>query len=130
MLKSKTILQAAPSAKAATVNFSGWWKNQLGSKMNLTIQGQSVSGTYSSPVSSGGGTVDGELVGFVDGDLISFVVNWTSPASLTAWTGQLVSENGSDTIKTLWLLVQNVPDANEPTGLWQSTLTGADNFQR
>jgi Avidin family len=94
------------------------------------MSGQKITGRYRSPVSSGGGTVDGDLVGWADGDLISFVVNWTSPASLTAWTGQLVAEGGRDVIKTLWLLVQNVPDASEPSGLWQSTLAGADQFWR
>ncbi len=130
MLSAKAILQAAPSSGAATVNFSGAWRNQLGSVMILTVAGQRVTGTYSSPVSSDGSSVNGELVGFVDGDLITFVVNWTTPASLTAWTGQLLSTGGRDVIKTLWLLVQNVPDASEPNGLWQSTLTGADDFER
>lgn len=130
MLTTKMILRAAPSAAAATVDFRGKWKNQLGSVMKLTIAGQNVTGTYTSPVSAGGGTVVGDLVGFVDGDLISFVVNWASPASLTAWTGQLVREGNRDVIKTLWLLVQNVPDASEPTGLWQSTLAGSDSFRR
>jgi len=126
----RIISRAAPSAGAATVDFSGNWKNQLGSTMTLIVNGQKLSGTYQSTVSGGGGTIRGDLVGFVDGDLIAFTVNWTSPASLTSWTGQLVNENGRDVIKTLWLLVQNIPDANEPTGLWQSTFTGSDLFER
>jgi hypothetical protein len=130
MPTAKMLRRAAPTAGGASVNFSGQWKNQLGSVMDLTISGQSVTGTYSSPVSGGGGTVDGDLVGYVDGDLIAFTVNWTTPASLTAWTGQLVAEGGQDVIRTLWHLVMNIPDANEPTGLWQSTFAGADNFYR
>lgn len=130
MLTGKAVMKAAPTAGAATVDFSGLWRNQLGSEMDLTITGQAVEGTYTSPVSSGGTTVSGELVGFVDGDLISFVVNWSTPASLTAWTGQMTEEGGYDVIRTLWQLVQNIPDADEPNGLWQSTYVGADAFRR
>lgn len=129
MLTSKTILNAAPSL-GATIDFSGIWKNQLNSTMTLTMTGQQIMGRYESLVSGGGGSVGGDLTGFVDGDLISFVVNWTTPASLTAWTGQLVADGGVDVIKTLWLLVQNVDDPSEPTGLWKSTLTGTDEFTR
>jgi hypothetical protein len=130
MLTSKMILSAAPGPGAPTVNFSGRWANELGSVMRLTVNGQQVTGDYSRPVSGGGGTVRGDLAGFVDGDLISFVVNWDGPGSLTAWTGQLVRDDNRDTIKTLWLLVMNVEDADEPTGLWQSTLVGTDEFTR
>ena len=130
MLTSKAILDAAPTGVGLSVDFSGRWANQLGSVMNLRVAGQRVVGDYTSPVSGGGGTVRGELTGFVDGDLISFIVNWEGPASLTAWTGQLVRDDNRDVIKTLWLLVKNVEDSNEPTGLWQSTLAGTDEFTR
>jgi len=129
MLTTKTITKAAATA-GATIDFSGDWVNELGSKMKIAMAGQALTGTYESPVSGGGGSVKGDLVGFVDGDLISFVVNWTTPASLTAWTGQLVDVAGNDVIKTLWLLVQNIDDPSEPNGLWKSTLAGADDFRR
>lgn len=129
MLTTKMITKAAATA-GATIDFSGDWVNELGSTMKLVMAGQTLTGAYESPVSGGGGSVKGDLVGFVDGDLISFVVNWTTPASLTAWTGQLVDVAGKDVIKTLWLLVQNVDDVSEPNGLWKSTLAGDDDFRR
>lgn len=129
MLTHKMIAQAAPSL-GATIDFSGEWQNQLGSIMDLSMSGQSLSGRYKSPVSGDGTSVGGDLVGWVDGDLISFTVNWTTPASLTAWTGQLVDESGRETIKTLWHLVKNIADADEENGLWTSTLTGTDSFWR
>jgi len=121
MLTTKVINNAA-TTQGVTVNFSGKWRNQLGSTMTIITSGQSITGKYISPVSGGGGTVEGDLVGWTDGDLVSFVVNWAGPASLTAWTGQLVDEGGVETMKTLWQLVQNIQDSNEPTGLWMSTL--------
>jgi Avidin family len=120
-------------------NFDGDWVNELGSQMTLKVSGSNVAGTYTSKVSrepSSGGTGGGPtpaspLVGDVNADLISFVVNWGSQFdSLTAWVGQLTSDNGVETIRTLWHLTQNVEDADEPTGLWHSILAGADNFSR
>lgn len=49
---------------------------------------------------------------------------------MTAWTGQLVDDQVAPCIKTLWHLVTNVPDPDESTQLWLSTLAGADNFTR
>jgi len=129
MLTPKMISRAAPS-QGANVDLTGTWTNQLGSTMVLATSGQSLTGRYRSAVSGGGSTVDGELVGYTDGDLASFVVNWTTPASLTAWTGQLVDENGRQVLKTLWHLVQNVPDPNEASGMWKATLAGTDDFWR
>jgi len=129
MLTAKMIEKAAPS-QGVTIDFTGTWTNQLGSTMVLNMAGQHLSGRYRSQVSSVGTSADGELVGFVDGDLISFVVNWDAPASLTAWSGQLVLKGGRQTIETLWYLVQNVADQDEPSGLWKSTFAGADEFWR
>lgn len=115
-----------PSPKAATVDFAGTWKNQMGSTMTLVVNGQSVAGEYTSTDSSSGAQAKGRLVGSIDGDLIAFVVNWDDYFSLTAWNGQLVG----DTLKTLWLLVKDIPDTNEQQKLWQSTNIGADQFTR
>jgi hypothetical protein len=110
-------------------DFSGRWVNQLSSRMQLTVNGAQVSGTYESAVSGGGGPIKGELVGFVNGDLIALVVNWPT-AAITAWVGQHVIENGSEAINTLWQMTTNIPDPQEPTGLWKSVLAGTDRFHR
>jgi hypothetical protein len=104
MLTAKAITKAGPSA-GGSIDFSGTWTNQLNSTMVLSQNGQALSGQYRSPVSGGGGAIDGALTGWVDGDLITFNVNWNGPASLTSWAGQLVDEAGRPTIKTLWHLV-------------------------
>lgn len=128
MAQSKVVAKAAPKTGAAP-DFAGVWTNQLHSTMDLTIVGDAVSGTYTSIVSSTGQEISGPVAGWVNDDLISFVVNWPSQ-SLTAWTGQLVTEGGQDAIETLWHLVVNIPDADEPNGLWRTTYVGDDRFTR
>lgn len=129
MLTGKMIKKAAAS-KGATIDFSGSWTNQLGSTMDLSQKGEQITGTYTSSVSGGGGTVQGDLSGWVDEDLIAFTVNWKGAGSLTAWTGQLAEENKVETITTLWHLVMNVEDDDEDTDLWKSTFAGTDKFTR
>jgi Avidin family len=137
MAAKKSDPRSAKVSSVSSPNFGGTWANELGSEMTLTVRGTEVSGTYTSKVSrevagkGGGPTPASPLVGFVNGDQMSFVVNWgTKYASLTAWVGQLVSVDGVETIRTLWHLTQNVDEDDEPTGLWHSVLTGADNFTR
>lgn len=128
MLHEKALAHT-PKNKGAPVNFSGSWKNQLGSKMLLTVAGANISGTYTSAVSGGGGSITGTLAGHANGDLIAFTVNWPT-AAITAWVGQLTTEGGQDVIRTLWQMTTNVEDANEPSGLWASIYAGADRFSR
>ena len=73
MLTTKVINNAVTS-QGVTVNFSGKWRNQLGSTMSVVTSGQSITGRYISPVSGGGGAVEGDLVGWTDGDLISTLI--------------------------------------------------------
>ncbi len=116
---------------APTGGFAGTWRNQYGSTMDLAVTGSSISGTYTSPVSGTGQTVSGPLVGYIADDVIAFVVKWpTTPESFTTWVGQVVESGGFESVKTLWHLVRNIPDANEAKGLWLSVLTGADEFRR
>lgn len=122
-------LKSASTVAPAPVNFAGDWHNQLGSKAHFILTGTSLSGTYTSSVSSQGQPVSGPISGYINGDLIAFSVLWPS-AAITAWVGQLVTDNAVDTIKTLWQMTTNVPDVDEPTGLWASIYAGADNFIR
>ena len=128
-MKHEKLLQKARKSSSATVDFSGRWRNQYGSKMVLKVAAGNVTGSYESAVSGEGSPVTGPLCGFVNGDLISFTVNWPS-AAITAWVGQLVNDNGNDVIATLWQMTVNIPDAQEPTGMWQSVFAGADRFHR
>ena len=128
MLHDQALKSAAPVA-TAPVNFAGDWHNQLSSKAHFIVAGNILTGTYTSAVSSAGTQISGPISGYINGDLIAFSVVWPS-AAITAWVGQLVTDNAVDTIKTLWQMTTNVPDANEPTGLWASIYAGADNFIR
>lgn len=129
MLLPKMISRSALSP-GPSINFSGTWLNELGSTMELIQAGSSLTGFYRSAVSGTGDAVVGELAGWADGDLVSFTVNWERTASLTAWTGQLVGAGAGQRLKTMWLLVQNVEDPAEASGLWNATLVGADTFRR
>lgn len=117
------------STEAGPATWLGRWKNQMGSYMDLAVAGNDVTGTYTSASSSGGGAVTGVLKGNVAGDLIAFIVAWPG-GSMTAWTGQLVDDETAPQIKTLWHLVTDVPEIDEPKRFWTSTFTGADAFVR
>ncbi|PHV51370.1 avidin [Janthinobacterium sp. BJB301] len=125
-------LTTAVSTENNNVNNSVWighWKNQMGSTMELQLNGSDLSGTYVSSSSSAGGPIKGPLKGYAAGDRAAFVVMWPG-GSITTWAGQIVNDQKNPTIKTLWHLVTDVPDADEPTKFWQSTLAGADEFTR
>ena len=75
--------------------------------------------------------VSGPIIGYVAGDVIAFSVLWpgTTP-SITSWVGQLVTENGEQTLDTLWHLVVSVSDAQDPSSIWTTIHSGADSFKR
>jgi Avidin family len=132
-MRHERALQTASSTAAAIESppdFSGLWKNQIGSSMDLKVNGPNVAGEYTSASSSSGGEIKGTLKGYISGDLISFLVLWNKSGSMTAWVGQMVDDQTKPKIKTLWHLVTNIPDSDEPTKLWLSVFTGADEFHR
>jgi Avidin family len=131
-LQHEKALSVSPkpmTAVPAPSNFSGQWKNQYGSSMDLVVSSNVISGTYNSAVSAGGGSVSGTLRGFVAGDLLSFCALWPN-GSMTAWVGQIVDDAVDPRIKTLWHLVTDARDPNEATDIWATVLAGADEFIR
>jgi heme-degrading monooxygenase HmoA len=110
----------------ATVNFTGTWKNELGSTMTLVQTGGTLAGEYESAVSSDGSTTIGDLQGYADGDLIAFVVHWRDFEAITAWAGQLEPGSSPETIETLWQMAKQVAVGEE----WSSINAGADKFVR
>jgi len=123
MLQEKALGRALVGT-GATYDFSGTWTNELGSGMILTQTNDTVSGTYESSVSGGGGSTTGDLQGYGDGDLIAFVVHWRSFQAITAWVGQLVPNSSPAQILTLWQMTQQVAVGDE----WQSINAGTDTF--
>ena len=130
----RAVLQAPkPQNKAASsANFNGRWINDLGSTMVLSVSNTgTVTGKYKTAVGSPTANEEFDVVGFASGDLITFSANFGRYGSLTSWAGQLTEDaNGSAVLRTLWLLTENVPDAEEPAKLWGSILAGANNFTR
>ncbi len=113
------------------IDFSGDWKNELGSTMSLSVnQNGVVVGSYISAVSDTGSgpTPPFDLTGAVAGDLLSFTVNWGT--EITAWIGHGTRDSKGDQILTLWHVVKNVPHETDPEQQWRMILAGADSFYR
>ena len=115
------------------MDLNGTWYNELGSSMTLTVNGNSVTGTYQTAVGEVSKTYD--LVGRTDthndaSQAVGFVVAWQnsygSSDSVTAWCGQYQIIDGVDTIFTTWLLTQET----DPNHDWASTLVNKDIFTR
>jgi hypothetical protein len=115
------------------MDLNGIWYNELGSRMELIVQGKNITGTYHTAVGDASGIYD--LVGQTDTDndqsqAVGFVVVWQnqygSSDSVTTWSGQYQTIEGEDTIVTTWLLtMETSPDHD-----WSSTLVNKDIFTR
>lgn len=128
-MRHEHAVRVAASSEDKAPDFSGHWVNQYKSTMDLVINESDVTGSYTSASSASGGPVTGPLKGYIAGDRISFMVLWPK-GSITAWVGQMIDDQVNPKIKTLWHLVTEVPDIDEPDRLWVSVLAGADDFHR
>lgn len=126
MQHQEEALGRAISGTGTMIDFSGDWKNDLGSVMHLNQSGDSLEGTYTSAVSSSGTSTVGDLKGFVDGDLISVVVHWRDFQAITSWVGQAEPNTANGTVKTLWQMTKQVASGGE----WASINAGSDTFKR
>jgi Avidin family len=131
-LLKQLVAKKTRSDTGTSTDFSGHWINELRSSMDLTVTGSAVSGTYTSAVSGDGSVITGPVIGFVAGDVIAFSVLWPSnPGSITSWVGQLVLDSdGDEQLDTLWYLVVNVADAEDPASTWTTIHAGSDQFHR
>ena len=111
------------------VDFEGLWKNGLQSEMELSVNGNKVTGKYRANVGAPQPTEEFDLVGWATEDLITFTVNFGKYGSLTAWVGQHTEVRpGEYEIRTLWHLAKDIPDADEHENLWAAVLAGANTF--
>jgi hypothetical protein len=113
------------------MNLNGTWYNELGSQMTLQTNGNIISGTYQTAVGDASGIFNliGQIVLDDDSSLVlGWVVVWQNQFgnsdSVTTWSGQLQSVNGTPTIVTTWLLTSET----DPNDDWHSTLVGKDIF--
>lgn len=124
----RAMAQDATQPVGTAVDLAGKWINKYGSFAEFVVSGNSLSGKY---VSKAGGTIEGPITGFISGDIIAFSVLWPAASgSITSWVGQIVESQGTETLKSLWYLVKNIPDDKESEGLWTSIFAGADEFTR
>jgi avidin family protein len=123
-MKIETSLARALAGAGTAVDFSGTWRNELGSTMELSQNGDQLDGVYHSKVSSTGGTTDGALSGYCNGDLIAFTVHWNEFQAITSWVGQVSADQV--TISTLWQMTKQVDPGDE----WASINAGFDTFDR
>jgi hypothetical protein len=100
-------LQKTTNLKPPVFDFGGHWKNELGSYMDLTVDGKNnVTGKYVSAVRGNGGpTPSTDLGGTVTGDF-------------------------QPQILTLWHLVVSIADETNPQKQWETVMAGADSFSR
>jgi hypothetical protein len=127
----KKDLKLRLSTNVPTVNFTGKWKNELGSSMEIIVNtnGQ-VRGIYKTAVGNPTNMEEFEINGVATGDLISFSANFGKYGSLTSWTGQYTKTKAGDTIQTMWHLAVNFEDQEEEKKLWSGIWTGSNTFVR
>jgi hypothetical protein len=122
---------AARSRATEKVDFSGAWRNQRGSSLELRVDERGlVGGTFRTAVGVPTSQEHFPVCGFVQGDLIAFTVSFAPHDSVTAWVGQHTVIRGRERIETLWHLAKDIPDEEEERGLWAGILAGADAFER
>ena len=119
------------SSPVPSVDLTGKWKNQLDAVMTLLMDTDGkLKGNYRTAVGRSSDIEEFELIGIVTGDLVTFIVNFGKYGSLTSWVGQVIEDNGKETIKTIWHLTRNVEDSEEEDEIGGSVLTGRENFER
>jgi Avidin family len=126
----KKLAKSAAPAGLSDYDFSGTWRNDLGSTMELDVQSGLANGTYSGPASGAGAPITGKIKGFAKADILALVIRWNIPSpSMTTWVGQ-AERKGGDRLRALWHLAHETPDQDEPRELWTSILSGTDLFRR
>jgi hypothetical protein len=124
-------LIGAPTEEASMVDFTGSWRNQHGSMLELRqLGGGAVDGRFESGVGDDGQTKWVEVSGRAQGDLITFHAAYPEYSTLVTWIGQHTEENGVGLLNTHWLHVSDIPDAQEQQWMWFSNRIGFDVFRR
>ena len=113
--------------------FSGTWRNDQGSGMELHQEGDIITGVYITKI--GNDLVVEKrhpLIGRSVGPLIGLIVTWPAASSITSWTGRLVIDAaGQRSIHTVWHLArENIAgDPPRPAQPWETFLTYASVFR-
>jgi hypothetical protein len=112
-------------------NFAGHWRSPEKSSVFIRQTVPHVEGWYATRVGSDAALGKRHpLIGFALGDLCGFVVAWEGAASVTSWTGRLVSgPDGSPALHALWHLAR-AEKGTPPvaTALWETFLANVSVF--
>ncbi|KAM4752804.1 avidin-like [Cyanocitta cristata] len=118
-------------------NLTGWWKNDLGSKMHVSNVGNdgTFSGVYHTAVSSAKNPIQpsplvgSQHLGEKGQHTFGFTVNWKEFSDSTAvFVGQCFNgADGKEVLHTFWLLREKV---DSETDDWKATRTGRNTFTR
>jgi hypothetical protein len=112
------------------VDFTGTWKNQLDSTLELAVIGGIVTGRFESGEGDDGEILWVEVSGRVLDDVITFNAAYPRYGTVIAWVGQHTVTNGVGRIVTHWLHATNVPDDQEQDWMWFTNRIGSDVFTR
>ena len=113
-----------------SVDFTGTWKNQRDSTLELRVVGGIVSGRFESGVGDDGQPLWVEVSGRVLEDVITFNAVYPRHQTVVAWVGQHTVESGVEKIKTHWIHTTNIPDDQEQEWMWFANRIGSDVFTR
>lgn len=112
-------------------DFTGTWRNQNGSQLELRQLGSDViSGRFDSGVGDNDETLWVEVTGRALGDLITFHAIFSKFDTVVSWVGQHTIHDGIGQIRTHWLHASNAADQDEPAWLWYTNRIGNDTFVR
>jgi len=113
------------------MDFTGTWKNQYGSLLELRMNGEEIRGRFESAVGEWGKESHWvEVSGKALDDLITFCASLPTHGSLVSWVGQHTVREGVGQIQAEWLHVTNVPDDREQSRMWSANRIGFDVFKR
>ncbi|MEH3160331.1 MAG: avidin/streptavidin family protein [Sphingomonas taxi] len=122
--------QGFAPASSPLIDASATWVNELGSTAQFNFgAGGVLTGTYTSNVSTGGGSISGPITGWYSQNAIAWSVAWpTNPPAITSWTGEAVRAASGYVIETLWYMVTQTANPGDPTQFWTAVNAGADTF--
>jgi hypothetical protein len=112
------------------VDFTGTWKNQLDSTLELKVTGGIITGRFELGVGDDGSTLWIQISGRVLDDLITFNAVYERYGTVISWVGQHTEQSGVGKIKTHWIHATNVTDNQAQEWMWFSNIIGSDIFTR
>ena len=112
------------------VDFTGTWRNQHGSILELQVVDGTVNGRFESVVGDDGQMLWVDVTGRALGDVITWSAVYPGYGIVVAWVGQHSVGEGAGAIHTHWIHATNLPDPGEKEWMWFSNRIGSDVFRR